>query len=121
MGESPAPEGRMHRFARVVLLPTVIALIGAGASSASAAVQTPPVVQGVVVDSTGRPIAYAQVRGPGVDPRISDDSGRFRFTMRKAGPLTLEVRRVGFTPLEAKFTVSADTSLSLVMHPLAAS
>jgi hypothetical protein len=83
--------------------------------------QAPPVVRGVVVDSTGRPIAYAQVQGPGVDPRTSDDSGAFRFTMRKAGPLRLQVRRVGFRSLDARFSVGADTTLTLVMQPLAAS
>ena len=58
--------------------------------------QRPPEVAGVVMDSLGIPIAFASIQGPGVDPRVSDDSGRFRFTMQKAGPLSLQVRRVGF-------------------------
>jgi hypothetical protein len=101
-------------------LALVASLAGAPLHRAAFA-QAPPVVRGIIVDSTARPIAFAQVRGPGVDPRVSDDSGRFSFTMRKAGPLTVQIKRLGFGPLETKHTVLADTSLTFVMHPVSAS
>jgi len=106
---------------RFALLAMTLTQFGVVLTRHAASGQTPPIVHGIVMDSTGRPIAFAQVRGPGIDPRASDDLGRFRFTMRKAGPLSLEVRRVGFRPLEVKLNVGADTSLQLVMDPVAAS
>ena len=82
--------------------------------------QDPPVVRGTVVDGLGQPIAFAQVRGAGADPRITDDSGRFVFSMRTPGALALQVRRVGFRPLDLRFTIATDTSVRLVMEPLPA-
>jgi hypothetical protein len=105
----------------LVLLAVTLAQAGTGSAHHVPASQTPPIIRGIVTDSSGRPIAYAQVRGPGVDPRMSDDSGRFRFSMRKAGPLAFEVKRLGFRPLQVKLSIGADTTLDLVMSPVTVS
>jgi hypothetical protein len=106
---------------RLLALVLITTAVDPGVARAGVLAQAPPVVHGVVVDSTGRAIAFAQVTGPGVDARISDDSGRFRFSMRKAGTLKLQIRRVGFGPLNETFVIGADTTLTFVMQPFAAS
>jgi hypothetical protein len=105
----------------LALVGAAFSILGWNATADRYSPQRPPEVAGVITDSSGSPIAFAQVRGPGVDPRVSDDSGRFRFTMRKSGRLSLEIRRVGFRPLELTVPVVAtDTALALIMHPLGA-
>ena len=103
------------------LIAVSITLAGTSFPSSRSACQRPPEISGVIMDSLGIPIAFARVQGAGLDPRITDDSGRFRVTMRKAGGLTLQVRRVGFGPLEVTLNLNADTTIRLVMAPLAAS
>ena len=107
------------RTCRSAVLLAVLGMQVAG--SAAVAAQRPPVVHGRIIDSTNSPIAFAQIRGPGVDPRISDEAGQFRFTMREAGALALEIRRVGFLPVQVEASVGADTILTIVMQPVAAS
>ena len=111
----------MAPFFAAKMLCLSVSVVGGSALIHARTPQNQPVVTGIVIDSMGQPIAFAQVRGPGVDPRTSDDSGRFRFTMRKRGSLSLTVRRVGFQPLETTLRVDSDTTLELVMRPLAAS
>ena len=111
----------MRRRTRCATLTVILAALCASATPRPGTAQTAPVVDGFIRDSSGAPIAFAQIRGPGVDPRVSDDFGRFRVSMRKAGPLSLQIRRVGFRPLDLRITVSSDTTLILVMAPFAAS
>jgi hypothetical protein len=112
----------MRRHDSIVMLAVAVVVeLGVAPRHLRADAQAAPIVRGVIVEPGGRPIAFAQIRGPGVDPRISDDAGRFSITMRKAGPLSLQLRRVGFRPLETRDTVTSDTTLTFVMDPVAAS
>jgi hypothetical protein len=57
-------------------------------------------VQGVVVDTLGRPVAGATVNVASADGSVrSDESGRFRLSMMPSGTQTLEVRRIGSLPV----------------------
>jgi hypothetical protein len=96
-----------------------IALIGAVKPGMA---QTPsgPTIRGWVVDTAGRAVAFARVTGGG-SARVADDSGRFLLVMPRAGAVTLEVRRVGFRPLETRERFTGDTTVRLVMMPLPAS
>ena len=75
----------------------------------------------MVLDSTGRAVAFARVRGEGLGERVADDSGRFLLAMQRSGPIRLEARRVGFHPLMSRVQIAGDTTLHLVMAALPAS
>jgi hypothetical protein len=95
-------------------LATLIPAIAAGQEGAS-------VLRGIIRDSTGQPIAYAQVSAGRALERLSDDSGRFQVVIRDPGPHPVTIRRVGFRPVELTFDRTPDTTLTqIVMRPLAA-
>lgn len=75
-------------------------------------------VRGRVVDSTGAPIGFAQVRVGPSGEQATDDSGRFDIALRVAGRLPITVRRIGYRPLEMALTSMPDSALRLVLHPL---
>ena len=70
-------------------------------------------------DSTGAPIAYAQVTVRREGLRVTDDSGRFQFALRDIDEIELEVRRIGFRPVEHEFAKVPDTAIVIVMAPAA--
>ena len=76
-----------------------------------------PSVRGMLVDTAGDPIAYARVTGGGVDS-WTDRLGRFRLDLRAPGALRIDVRRIGFAPLEVNLIVTKDTTISVTMQPL---
>jgi hypothetical protein len=75
----------------------------------------------MVLDSTGRAVAFARITREGVGERVADDSGRFLLAMQRPGPIRLEARRVGFHPLITRVQIANDTALRLVMATLPAS
>ena len=76
-------------------------------------------VRGRVVDSTGEPIGFAQVRVGPSGEQVTDDAGRFDVALRVAGRLPITVRRIGYRPLELTLAAMPDTALRLVLEPLA--
>lgn len=86
----------------------------APASSTGPAPAKPAHFQGQVVDTAGRPIRAAIVETD--DPPkavISDDSGFFRFAELPAGPITIRVKRIGFTGIEFQLRLPADSTVSI--------
>ena len=79
---------------------------------------TGPVVSGRVTDVSGTPVPFARITAEGSGERVADDSGRFLLPRSRTGPMRLEVRRVGFTPLLTRVDINRDTSLHLVLQPL---
>lgn len=73
-----------------------ICLLGAlSVASATARAQETGSVQGVVRDTAGSPIAYAEITG--ASGRVLTDSvGRFRLVALPAGGAVLQVRRIGY-------------------------
>lgn len=58
-------------------------------------------VSGTVTEGTGRPLAHALVSGPGVTAVRTDEQGRFATSV-PAGPATLIVRAIGYSPREIR-------------------
>jgi len=78
------------------------------------------VLRGSVVNTAGAPVAHALVRMfPASVERFTDAHGA--FTLRNLGPgvLRLEVRQVGYQPLDTSVIVeSTDVVVRLALHPL---
>jgi hypothetical protein len=76
-------------------------------------------LRGIVVDTVGNPVPYAQVSINGTAVRsVSDQSGRFVLHAPARG--TLSVRRLGFTPagLAIDAALSADSRLRIILGPV---
>jgi hypothetical protein len=77
--------------------------------------------QGQVVDSARHPIKAAIVETD--DPpqaRVTNDSGIFRFAELPAGPITVKVRRIGFSGIEFQLRLPADSTVSIAVTLLPA-
>lgn len=98
----------------------VAALLGLGAIVSSEAGAQSPRVRAVVRDSAaGHPVPYANVEIDGTRRVIADDSGRVEFEVRAPQRLTLDVRRIGFRPVKVSLDVRADTSIDVILAPIA--
>ena len=78
-------------------------------------------VRGVVVDSAGRPLAEADVLLGGTNLRVrTDETGRFAFRTRQAGPFQLRVRKIEYRLYEQTIEAPAgsDRSVRVVMQRL---
>jgi RNA polymerase sigma factor (sigma-70 family) len=67
-------------------------------------------VAGTVVDSQGRPIPNARVRGSNHPDTTTDASGHFRFAHVASGELVLTIQAEGFTPELKTVVVNAQTA-----------
>lgn len=76
-------------------------------------------IRGRIVDSTGIPIGFAQVRVGPSGEQVTDELGRFDVAVRIAGRVPITVRRIGYRPLEVALPALPDSALRLVMAPLA--
>jgi hypothetical protein len=76
-------------------------------------------IRGRITDSTGRAIPFALVRVGSSGERVTDDSGRFDAAVRNTGRLPIAVRRVGYRAFETILPGLPDTSITLVLAPLA--
>ena len=73
-------------------------------------------VSGVVKDSTGAAISGAEVLLRGSPLRVeTDDRGEFKLGKVPAGPLTLQVRRIGFRPDTIQLMVLAGQTVPAEM------
>ena len=67
------------------------------------------VVEGVVVDSAGAPVPYANIIASGSQRRIAAGAdGRFRFSLDSSAMRAIDVKRIGFHPR----TISHDKLLN---------
>ena len=76
-------------------------------------------LRGVVQDSTGAPIPYAQVTLRRAGLRLTDDSGRFQFSLRDIDEIEMEVRRIGFRMVEYELSEIPERGLVVVLFPIA--
>lgn len=109
------PECRA-RF-RASLLLTLVALSAVGYRAGAQAAAR--VISGTVVDTAGNPIVYANIGVTGATRSASDDSGRFRVHVSPNARLDIEVRRIGFAPVDLKLAPGGDTSLTIAMFQIA--
>jgi hypothetical protein len=90
------------------------AVVGSPLLAQNAPPTKPAHLQGQVVDTAGRPVRSAIVETD--DPPkavVSDDSGFFRFAELPAGPITVRVRRIGFTGVEFQLRLPSDSTVSI--------
>lgn len=92
---------------RILLATAVAAALTAGAGSAGAQAKR-ATVAGTVTDTAGHPIVGARVEIVDTDIRSTSDlEGRYLLPGVWPGPVTLRVRRVGFTPETVSVTTTA--------------
>jgi hypothetical protein len=73
------------------------------------------VVSGVVSDSGFRPVAAANVNGPGSRRAATDDEGRFRLRLDTREAAVLEIRRFGFAPTRLGVDAGGDTTVTATL------
>ena len=78
--------------------PLVLALLAAAPVAGAARAQDAParVIRGVVTDTAGSPVAYAQVRLGRSLATVTDSLGVFEFRPRSEPPWSLEILRIGY-------------------------
>ena len=95
----------------------VVFVTFASVTSALRAQGTTRTLSGRVVDTTGAPVVYANIE-LAARVTVSDDSGRFSMSI-PVGPVGMAVRRIGFRMLKVDLPSGADTTVRLVMTPVA--
>jgi hypothetical protein len=99
----------MHRTT-----PFIALLIAAPLVAQTAAPAKPAHLQGQVVDTLGHPIRAAIVETD--DPpkaTVADDDGFFKFADLPPGPITIRVRRLGYTGIDFQLRLLADSTVSI--------
>jgi hypothetical protein len=79
------------------------------------AVAQDTVLRGIVTDSAGTPLSYANVQVNAGKRYVADDSRRFRFQAR-GGRFSLIVRRIGFEPAEVILADRPDTAIRVALR-----
>ena len=74
------------------------------------------VIHGVIVDSTGAPVPYANVIAWGSQRRIvGGANGQFRLPLDSSAKREIEVRRIGFHPVTVNLDSWPDSAIRVVM------
>src|ERR1043166_7626754 len=86
-------------------------LVGAGGLAAQAS----GTVSGTVTDqASGRPLSDVRIHVAGTTLQgVTDLRGLYRIAGAPAGPVTLEVRRIGYKAVEKSFTLTAGEQVTL--------
>jgi hypothetical protein len=88
------------------------------ATPASVPAQNRITVSGVVTDTSGAPVPNASLIVARRGRWISDADGNFRIG-GMVGTMEIEVRRIGLMPTRVTLTAARDTTITVVMHPVA--
>jgi len=101
---------RRVRLAGAMLAAIAMSASGQASGSMRPAAQTVQRFAGSVLDTTGAPVALADVRLSATDgwhhAQLTDGQGHFVFTLVPVGQAQLEVRRLGFRPITRALLVS---------------
>ena len=74
------------------------------------------VVEGVVVDSAGAPVPYANIIASGSQRRIAAGAdGRFRFSLDSSAMRAIDVKRIGFHPRTISLEPWPDSAIRVVL------
>jgi Carboxypeptidase regulatory-like domain len=98
------------RFITSVRWEPILAAIATNSSTRS--------VRGVVVDSTNRPLADVHISVRGFETKSTDLLGRFRIQLPAHQSVVLDVRRLGFMPVQYSLSGGDDTALVIRMMPV---
>lgn len=107
------PRLSFQRCRRVLIAATFAAMFAAGSAHAQ-----DRVLRVVSIDS--QPIAYAFVQSNGGHAQLTDENGRVSMGAGKKQTMTIEVRRIGFTPFYGKVDFP-DTAVTIpiILPPIA--
>jgi hypothetical protein len=76
------------------------------------------VIQGVVVDSAGASVAYANIIASGSQRRIAAGAdGIFRLPLDSSAKRSIDVRRMGYLPVTIDFDTWPDSAIRVVLAP----
>ena len=89
------------------------------AFGATVAAQANRTVRGVITDVSDNPVPAARLQVAGKAVVIADDSGRFRVEVPRMDRVTFEVSRVGFMPTRFGLAEGGDTTVTILMLPIA--
>jgi hypothetical protein len=76
-------------------------------------------LRGVVMDSSGQAISYANVDAGGAHRTISDAQGRFVILLESSNRINVNVRRIGFLPASVRLESLPDTAIQIRLAPSA--
>lgn len=94
----------------------VIGWLALGASTTPAVHAQGRVIHGVVVDSAGTPVAYANIIASGSQRRIAAAAdGAFRLAIDSSAKRSIDVRRIGFLPQTVQLEPWPDTAIRVVL------
>jgi Carboxypeptidase regulatory-like domain len=77
------------------------------------------ILSGVTADTMGHVVPYVTVWFAGTRRTVSDDSGRFRVELPRGG-VTVDLRRLGFAPVDIRLEAGGDTVIAVALMPVAA-
>ena len=97
--------------------PLVLALLAAPPVAVAVRAQDPSarLVRGVVTDTAGSPVAYAQVRLGGSLAALTDSLGVFELGPRGDPPWSLEIRRIGYYAARLQLDGIPDAPLEITL------
>ena len=78
--------------------------------------QAPHVLRGRVTDTLGRAVPFANVQ-IGQTRAISNDTGGFQIIAPKSGPLSVDIRRIGYRAIHIELPATPDTVIQASMIP----
>ena len=74
------------------------------------------VIEGIVVDSAGSPVAYANIIATGSQRRIAAGAdGRFRLALDSSARHDIEIRRIGYHPQTVQLGQWQDSAIRVVL------
>jgi hypothetical protein len=76
-------------------------------------------ISGTVLDSTGTPIPYANIDGGPRYRTLTNASGEWALTLPAKDRIQIAIRRIGFLPGKLDLEAGGDTSVTVVLQPLA--
>ena len=103
----------MQRRSAKLVISALCAVVAAATSGA----QATRAVRGVVTDTAEHPVSLVRVEVRDGSSTVTDDSGRFRFEVRRDLPVTFELKRIGFLPSRIRLSSGGDTSITLTIYP----
>lgn len=119
-------QGFAPESAEVVLLPnevllrdfTLRPLQPIASRPAIASIPGQPRIDGVVTDSSGQAIPYASI-DIGDRRVVADQAGHFALALSRPRRLSIDARRIGFRPARLELDVQRDTTLNIMLEPVA--
>lgn len=80
-------------------------------------VETTRYLRGVVVDTAGTPVSFANLQLNGGRRWVATDSGRFSIPLTMGGEVSILARRIGYEAAVLRVNVDTDTVIAMQLKP----